>query len=87
MTALFAIDSPTATRLTNHGHAQLDFSEYNQSYELPCKVRNLEPDTDGYQATFWHQPPVQPESTGGGIVIGFKPDWSNATAEPPITQP
>ena len=84
MTALFAIDSPTAARLINHGRARLDFSEYNQSYELPCKVRNLEPHTDGYQATFWHNHLFNPNLPGEVLVIGFKPDWSNATAEPPI---
>ena len=84
MTALFGPDSATADRVVNEGPAQLEFSEYNQSYQLPCRVRKLAPDTDGFQATFWHNHLFNPNLPGDVLILGFQPDWSSATAQPPV---
>lgn len=84
MTALFGPDTPTATRLINDGHAQLDFSEYNQSYRLTCTVKRLAPESDGFQATFWHNRLFNPDLPGDVVIVGFQPDWSTAQIEPPI---
>ena len=83
MTALFGSDSPSAARLLNEGHAQLDFSEYNQSYRLRCTVKRLAPESDGYQATFWHNHLFNSNLPGDVVIVGFQPDWSTAEATPP----
>ena len=70
MTALFAIDSPTAARLINHGRARnWIFLSTTRATELHLQgEKNLANRTrDGYQATFWHNHLFNPESTGGGI--------------------
>ena len=83
LTALFGPDSPTAIRLINNGQAHLAFSEYNQSYLLPCKIRNLPTDSEGFQATYWHNKLFNPNLPGKVLIVGFQPDWASAQALPP----
>ena len=83
LTALFGPNSPTAIRLINNGQAHLAFSEYNQSYLLPCKVRNLPTDSEGFQATYWHNKLFNPNLPGEVLIVGFQPDWASAQALPP----
>ena len=84
LTALFGPDSPTAERIVSAGAARLAFSEYNQSYELPCQIRRLAVDSEAFQATFWHNSLFNPNLPGDVVVLGFQPDWAGAIANPPI---
>ena len=84
MTALFALNSPTATHLLREGQIHLTFSEYNQSYQLPCAARALRSDSDEYQATFWHNRLFNPSLPGEVLIVGFLPEWSLGLAEPPL---
>ena len=83
LTALFGPGSATASRLLKEQHCTLIFDEYNQRYVLPCVVRALRPNSDAYQATFWHNSLFNPELPGDVMILGFQPDWSAAEADPP----
>ena len=84
MTALFALDSPTGAHLLREKLVHLTFTEYNQSYHLPCAVRALSRNSDEYQATFWHNSLFNSTLPGEVLVVGFQPDWSLARARPAL---
>ncbi len=85
LTALFGEVSETAERLLAGGVCRLHFEQYNQSYDLPCALRQLPEDHPAFQATLWHNSLFNPNIPGGVRVLAFRPDWSRATADPPAT--
>jgi hypothetical protein len=84
LTALFGEVSETADRLLAGGRCRLLFEQYNQSYDLPCTLRQLPTSHPAYQATFWHNSLFNPNLPGGVRVLAFRPDWSRASADPPL---
>jgi len=84
LTALFGEVSATADRLLTGGRCRLLFDQYSQRYDLPCTLRQLPPGHPAYEATFWHNSLFNPNLPGGVRVLAFRPDWSRATAEPPV---
>ena len=83
MTGLFGLDSELADRLLEAGRCRLLFAQYNQSYDLPCTLRQLPEDHPVFQATYWHNSLFNPNLPGGVRVLAFRPDWSAASADPP----
>ena len=79
MTGLFASDSALVNRMLTEGKVILEFSQFNQTYRLPCRARPLEADSPAYQATFWHNKVFNPNIGANIQIIGFKPDWSAAS--------
>lgn len=84
LTALFGPDSEIAQRLLMAGQALLKFEQYNQCYELPCRVSELPGSHAAYQATFWHNSLFNPRIPADSRVLGFEPDWAHAKAYPPV---
>jgi len=84
MTALFGPGSRFAQHLINQGDCELHFDQFSQSYRLPCRVEALRESHSHYQATFWHNSLFNHEIPGGAVVLGFKPDWERAVAEPDV---
>lgn len=80
MTALFGPGSSLAARLVELGRCVLDFSQYSQSYRIPCAVERLPQDDGFYQATFWHNSLYNPAIPAGVEIVAFTPDWSRASA-------
>lgn len=85
MTALFGPDSEFVRTLLKAGSCALTFEQYDQTYLVPCKVRNLPEKSASYQATYWHNSLFNPAIPSGVQVLGFQPDWRQAHAQPPIT--
>ncbi len=83
LTALFGQVSQTADRLLAAGRCRLVFDQYSQSYDLPCRLRQLPESHPAYQATFWHNSLFNAHIPGGARVLAFRPDWSEASADPP----
>jgi len=79
LTALFSPESQLATRLADAGRCVLDFHQHSQHYRLPCMVTALEVSDPAYQTTFWHNHLFNPAMPGGVVVLGFLPNWQNAT--------
>ena len=79
LTAVFAEGSSVAEKLLSAGQCVLRFSEYSQIYSLTCKVRsliNLEP---AYEASYWHNKVFNPNLGTAITILGFQPDWDQAT--------
>ena len=83
LTALFGEISDIADRLVAGGRCRLLFDQFSQSYDLPCRLRQLPQDHPAYQATYWHNSLFNPNIPGGVRVLAFRPDWSAAAADPP----
>lgn len=84
LTALFGPGSKTCERLAESRVCRLDFEQYRQRYTLVCAVRSLSDSHPAYQATYWHNSLFNPEMPGGVHILGFKPDWAHAVADPPV---
>ena len=83
ITALFGPRSSLVARILQRGHCELDFEQYNQRYRFPCAVRRLMQSDPAFQATYWHNSLFNPAIPGDICVVGFRPDWSAAHADPP----
>ena len=84
MTALFGPDSEYARQLLDAGNCRLEFSQYNQSYRIPCRIRRLSGPEPAYQATYWHNSLFNPNLPAGVQILEFQPDWTRAQADPPV---
>jgi len=82
LTALFGPGLPLVARLLQAGACTLEFDQYSQGYRLPCAVRRITQSEPAYQATYWHNAMFNPNLPADVEVIGFKPDWGRAEAEP-----
>ncbi len=84
LTALFAVDSHRAERLVAEGRCVLDFEQFSQRFRIPCRVSALAPAAPAFQATYWHNHLFNPAMPAAVRILGFAPDWREATAEPPL---
>jgi hypothetical protein len=79
LTALFAPDSATASRLVALGECVLEFEQFSQGYRIPCRVEDLTEDNIAYQATRWHNSLFNPSIPPNPRILTFSPIWSEAT--------
>jgi hypothetical protein len=82
LTALFGSGSQMAHRLLSNGRCRLDFEQYRQRYSLPCTAHRLAESDPHYQATYWHNSLFNPSLPGEVEILGFRPDWARAEADP-----
>ncbi len=80
MTGLFGESSSLVERLMIEGKCVLEFSEFQQTYAIPCAVRILDEAEDAYQATLWHNRIFNPHIGSDIQIVGFQPDWEEAVA-------
>ena len=78
MTGLFGSDSVLADRMLSGGKTVLEFTQFNQTYKIPCQTRLLAEDEDTYQATLWHNRVFNPNIGADIQIVGFQPDWAEA---------
>jgi hypothetical protein len=82
--ALFGPGSGLCRRLVELGLAVLVFREFGQSYRVPCAVEELGEDDPFWQAVYWHNALFNPAPPPHPRVLAFVPDWTRATAFPPV---
>ncbi len=82
LTALFGPDSAVAKQLAQAGSCTLKFDEFNQRYEMPCVVEDLEQHDIRYQATYWHNRLFNPAMPADVRVLALTPNWADVVAEP-----
>lgn len=80
MTGLFGNDSELVERMTGDGKVTLEFSQFSQTYRIPCNTRLLGADEEAYQATLWHNRVFNPNIGSDIEIVGFQPDWDAAVA-------
>ena len=78
MTALFSDGSATADALLGAGGGEMRFSQFNQTFTLPCSIDSLDTDDPAWRATFWHNHLCNPNLSEKSVILGFTPDWSEA---------
>jgi hypothetical protein len=81
MTALFGPDSTVAERLVSTFRCVLEFSQFAQSYRVPCTVTRCAEDDEAFQATYWHNRLYNDSMPAGVQVLAFAPDWTRASAQ------
>ena len=81
MTGLFSVEGLLVRALCARGSCILDFSQFGSRYRLPCSVRELSEDTTAFEATYWHNRLFNPRMPADIKVLGFLPDWGEATFE------
>ena len=83
LTGLFPNESKTVKTLLKEKSCVLEFDYLQQSFRIPCSVGELSKEGEDYEFTYWHNflfnPYLSPEVT----ILGFEPDWSTASADPP----
>jgi len=82
ITALFGVESALAERLLVARQATLTFEHFSQRFVLPCDVRDLPEAAPAFQATYWHNALFNATLPGKVRVLGFRPDWAAAIADP-----
>ena len=82
MTAVFAAGSRLAADLVKAKTVLLDFAQFAQSYRMFCAVRRLPQRSAAREASLWHNRLFNPALPNDAEVLGFKPDWKNAVADP-----
>jgi hypothetical protein len=82
LTAVFGAGSETAAMLVKAKEVLLDFEQYSQSFRMFCKVRRLAARSSAREASLWQSRLFNPNLPNDAMVLGFKPDWKNAAADP-----
>ncbi|MGQ0485225.1 MAG: hypothetical protein ACT4SY_07755 [Hyphomicrobiales bacterium] len=82
LTAVFGAGSETAAALVKAGEVLLDFEQYSQSFRMFCAVRRLPARSPAREASLWQSRLFNPNVPSDAVVLGFKPDWKNAAAQP-----
>ena len=80
MTGLFSKGAVLVKRMTGDDKVTLEFSQFSQTYKIPCRTRLLETDEAAYQATLWHNRVFNPNIGSDIEIVGFQPDWNAAVA-------
>ena len=75
LTALFGPSSAVADRLLEAGRCGLDFAQFEQRYQLTCRVKLLADSDAGFEFTYWHNSLFNPAIPGDVRVLAFQPDW------------
>lgn len=82
LVAVLPDDSDLAGNLVSGGRCVLEFDQFSQTFRLPCKVSELEAKDAAREAAIWHNRLFNPSLPGSVHVLGFKPDWASAEANP-----
>ena len=80
MAGLFSKGSELVQHMMSDGNVTLEFSQFSQTYRIPCKTRLLDPDEAAYEATLWHNRVFNPNIGSDIEIVGFRPDWGAAVA-------
>lgn len=83
LTALFGPEATLPGRIAGRDDCMLAFTQFSQSFQLPCTATLLPADTPAYQATYWHNVLFNPATPGDARILAFTPDWARAQADPP----
>ena len=82
LTAIFGIESELPKMISGRSDCVLAFEQFSQRYRLSCSAELLDDDDQAFQATYWHNALFNPGLPAKVQILGFKPDWSEARADP-----
>jgi len=84
MAAIFQPNSAAAAEILAKRDVLLDFEQFSQSFRMFCRVRRLGKKDAAREAALWQARLFNPNLPNDSEVLGFRPDWKNAHAEPPV---
>ena len=84
LTSTFPPGSPGAQRILESGRCWLRYEQFSQSFDIACRPYRLAESDPLYQATFWHNLLFNPSLPGDTVILGFDPDWTASSADPPL---
>lgn len=84
LTSTFNPDSSGARAILENGWCTLTFEAYNQRYDVVCEASRLGVDDYHYQATRAHNLLFNPNLHPETIIVAFKPDWNESSADPAV---
>lgn len=82
MTAVFPPGSTAAASLIKAKRCLLEFSQWSQTFRLATAVREMPTSAPGRTFTLAHNRIFNPNLPADAEVLGFKPDWKTAQADP-----
>lgn len=82
MTAVFPAGSMAAANLVKAKRCLLEFSQWSQTFRLTTSVRELPASAPARAFTLAHNRVFNPNLPATASVLGFKPDWKTAQADP-----
>ena len=82
LSGLFSNDSGIAKILQEEERCVLEFDYQQQSFKIPCSIGELSKDKQDYEFTYWHNLLFNPYLSPEVKILGFEPDWSEASADP-----
>ncbi|HXV25896.1 MAG TPA: hypothetical protein VED46_16770 [Alphaproteobacteria bacterium] len=85
MTGLFSPQSELASSLLHAPGCLLDFTQFSQSYRIPCAVMELSPNQPAWQHTYWHNFLFNPDLPPSPRILAFSPNWAASEADPPVS--
>ncbi len=85
MTGLFGPRSELAPTLLRSARCLLEFTQFSQSYRIPCAVAELSPDQPAWQHTYWHNFLFNPALPPSPRILAFSPNWAASEVDPPIS--
>jgi hypothetical protein len=77
LTALFGARSAVVDQLLRAGRCRLEFAQFEQRYQLSCRVRQLAASDAAFEFTYWHNSLFNPAIPGDVQVLAFQPAWSD----------
>ena len=81
MTGLFSSEGLLARALCARGSCILEFGQFGSHYRLPCSVREIDEETDAFEATYWHNRLFNSRMPADVKILGFLPSWHEAVFE------
>ena len=85
LTATFQSNSPVAEIICGANTCSLMFESYGQRFDLVCAVSTLNKGDPLFEATWWHNMLFNPSLDPSTVILSFKPNWANSSAEPNFT--
>ncbi|MGE0210966.1 MAG: hypothetical protein AB7S41_04660 [Parvibaculaceae bacterium] len=82
MTAVFPVGSGIAATLAGARRCLLEFEQWSQRFRFTAAVRELPAAAPTRTFTLAHNRIFNPNLPAAALVLGFKPDWKTAQADP-----
>ena len=81
-TAVFGADSAAAHTMLKAREVLLEYAQFVQTFRMFCQVRRLGTREVEREASLWQARIFNPRIPNNAMVLGFRPDWKSASADP-----
>ena len=86
LTAVFGADSAAAQTMLKAREVLLEYAQFAQTFRMFCQVRRLGTREVAREASLWQARIFNPRIANDAMVLGFRPDWKSANADPMLQE-